>query len=121
MDAFFWISTNAPIFDSSPISHPYRLMNLPSLTSLPSFTLAATHAYSFACIRPRAESVKGGALRGDRESRRQHAPLPDTTARGVASRILMSVQAELFFAYLRSSRTISSDVVRLRPLTCQHA
>ena len=25
--AFFWISTNAPILVSSPISHPYRLMN----------------------------------------------------------------------------------------------
>ena len=31
--AFFWISTNAPIFVSSPISQPYRLMNLASLTS----------------------------------------------------------------------------------------
>src|SRR5580700_9172346 len=25
--AFFWISTNAPIFVLSPISHPYRLIN----------------------------------------------------------------------------------------------
>ena len=36
--AFFWISTNAPILVSSPISHPYRLMNLESFTSRPSFT-----------------------------------------------------------------------------------
>src|ERR1035441_405277 len=40
-DAFFWISTNAPILVSSPISQPYRLMNLESLTSRPSFTLGA--------------------------------------------------------------------------------
>ena len=33
--AFFCISTNAPILVSSPISHPYRLMNFESFTSLP--------------------------------------------------------------------------------------
>src|SRR6266853_96398 len=37
-DAFFWISTNAPIFVSSPISQPYKLMNVESLTSFPSLT-----------------------------------------------------------------------------------
>src|SRR5262249_27378134 len=36
--AFFWISTNAPIFVSSPISHPYRLIKVESLTSFPSLT-----------------------------------------------------------------------------------
>src|SRR6266852_6322324 len=45
--AFFWISTKAPIFVSSPISHPYRLMNFESFTSLPNFTVGATQAYSF--------------------------------------------------------------------------
>ena len=39
--AFFWISTNAPIFVSSPISQPYMLMKRASLTSLPSFTSGA--------------------------------------------------------------------------------
>ena len=38
MVAFFWISTKAPIFVSSPISHPSRLMNFYSLTLVPNFT-----------------------------------------------------------------------------------
>ena len=33
----------------------------------------------------------------------------------------MSVQSECVLAYPRSMRTISSNVVRLRPLTCQSA
>src|SRR5213593_2734620 len=45
--AFFWISTNAPIFVSAPISHPYRLMNFESSTSFPSLTSGAMHRYSF--------------------------------------------------------------------------
>ena len=45
----------------------------------------------------------------------QQAPLPEITAPGVASRILMSVQSEQVLAYRRSRRTISSNVVRLRP------
>src|SRR5215211_5020996 len=45
--AFFWISTNAPIFVPSPTSHPYRLMNFESLTSLPSLTSDAMQQYSF--------------------------------------------------------------------------
>src|ERR1700687_2836409 len=45
--AFFWISTNAPIFVSSPISHPYRLMNLESRTPFPSFTSGAIEQNSF--------------------------------------------------------------------------
>src|ERR1700722_1559191 len=44
--AFFCISTNAPIFVLSPISHPYRLMNLESFTPLPNFTLGAIAQYS---------------------------------------------------------------------------
>ena len=32
----------------------------------------------------------------------------------------MSVQADGFLAYRRSSRTMSSKVVRLRPLTCHN-
>src|SRR5271157_144841 len=43
--AFFCTSTNAPILVSSPISQPYRLINLDSLTSLPSFTSGATQRY----------------------------------------------------------------------------
>src|SRR6266571_449370 len=43
--AFFWISTKAPIFVSSPISQPYRLMNDASLTSRPSLTSGAMHRY----------------------------------------------------------------------------
>ena len=39
--AFFWISTKVPIFVSSPISQPYRLMNFASLTSFPSLTSGA--------------------------------------------------------------------------------
>src|SRR3989441_2689849 len=49
----------------------------------------------------------------------QQAPFPEMTAAGVARRILMSVQSERVLAYRRSSRTISSNVVRLRPDTCQ--
>src|SRR6266480_6746610 len=45
--AFFWISTKAPTFVSSPISQPYRLTNLESLTSLPSFTVDAIQMNSF--------------------------------------------------------------------------
>src|ERR1039458_1144425 len=43
--AFFCTSTNAPILVSSPMSQPYRLMNLDSFTSRPSFTSAATQRY----------------------------------------------------------------------------
>src|ERR1700751_5340530 len=44
--AFFCISTNAPIFVLSPISQPYRLMNLESFTPLPNFTFGAISQYS---------------------------------------------------------------------------
>src|SRR3954463_8741196 len=40
------------------------------------------------------------------------------TALGVASRILISAHNEIERAYRRSRRTISSNVVRLRPVTC---
>ena len=40
------------------------------------------------------------------------------TARGVRIRILMSSQGDHDVAYCRSSRTISSNLTRLRPLTC---
>src|SRR5271157_591494 len=52
--AFFCTSTNAPIFVSSPTSQPYRLMNLDSFTSRPSFTSAATQRYEFpaSLLRP---------------------------------------------------------------------
>src|ERR1039458_5904635 len=36
--AFFWISTNAPIFVSLPISQPYRFIKFESCTFSPSFT-----------------------------------------------------------------------------------
>src|SRR5258708_5237052 len=45
--AFFWISTKAPIFVSSPIVHPYKLMNLDNLTARPSFTSGAIEQNSF--------------------------------------------------------------------------
>src|SRR5712691_7097947 len=48
----------------------------------------------------------------------QQAPFPAMTAAGVWSRILMSVHSERVRAYRRSRRTISSKVVRLRPVTC---
>src|SRR5882724_5133797 len=51
--AFFWISTNAPILVSSPISHPYRLMNWESLTFRPSFTEGAIQANSLTTAPPR--------------------------------------------------------------------
>ena len=41
MEAFFCISTKAPIFVPSPMAHPYRLMKLESLTSFPSLTSGA--------------------------------------------------------------------------------
>src|SRR6266545_7042535 len=56
--AFFWISTNVPIFVSSPISQPYRLMNFASLTSFPSLTSDAIQQYPFTDIPP---STSGGA------------------------------------------------------------
>src|SRR5205814_1437625 len=37
-ETFFWISTNAPTRDSSPMLHPYRLTKQWTLTSLPSLT-----------------------------------------------------------------------------------
>src|SRR5688572_13347824 len=48
--AFFWISTKAPIFVLSPMVHPYRLINFPSLTFSPSRTSAETHTRSSACL-----------------------------------------------------------------------
>src|SRR5271166_4742179 len=53
--AFFWISTNAPIFVPSPISQPYRLMNFDSLTSLPSLTSGAMQQYSAILVCTRAK------------------------------------------------------------------
>src|SRR5271166_3563459 len=53
--AFFWISTNAPIFVPSPISQPYRLMNFDSLTSFPSFTSGAMQQYSAILVCTRAK------------------------------------------------------------------
>src|SRR5258706_9582289 len=49
--AFFWISTKAPIFVSSPISHPYKLMNLESRTPFPNFTSGAIEQNSFTGVR----------------------------------------------------------------------
>src|SRR5271166_1261248 len=45
--AFFWISTNAPIFVFSPIWQPYRLINLESLTPEANFTSGAIEQNSF--------------------------------------------------------------------------
>src|SRR5688572_22522171 len=39
--AFFWISTNVPIFVLSPTEQPYKLMNLASFTFSPNFTSGA--------------------------------------------------------------------------------
>src|SRR5262245_48811306 len=47
-----------------------------------------------------------------------HAPFPPRTAAGVRKRMSRSVHSDRVRAYWRSSRTISSNVVRLRPLTC---
>src|SRR3989339_636186 len=41
MEAFFWISTKAPIFVCSPIRQPYRLTKAWMETSLPSETSGA--------------------------------------------------------------------------------
>src|SRR5271166_5504711 len=60
--AFFWISTNAPIFVPSPISQPYRLMNFDSLTSLPSLTSGAMQQYSAISVCPRAPHHGGRRL-----------------------------------------------------------
>src|SRR5918993_1187918 len=101
------------------MEHPYRLMNLPSLTPAPSVTSESTQLYS--------ETIPSGVIRvsnvrGCLMLRRlatiQQAPLPEKTARGVATRILMSVQSERVRTYLKSRRTMSSNVVRLLPLTC---
>src|SRR6266436_1373056 len=48
--AFFWISTNVPIFVSSPISQPYRLMNFANLTFRPSFTSGAVQTCAFSGV-----------------------------------------------------------------------
>src|SRR5690349_3085973 len=50
----------------------------------------------------------------------QQAPFPAITAPGVASRIFTSFQSEQLRTYRRSRRTISSNVVRLRPSTCHN-
>src|SRR5208283_4300714 len=60
--AFFWISTNAPILVSSPTSHPYRLTNLESLTSLPSLTSEEMQTYSF-INKPMPPAVAATELR----------------------------------------------------------
>src|SRR5215472_17840553 len=73
--AFFWISTKAPIFVFSPISHPYRLMNFESLTPAPSFTLGAITQNSFTGA-PTLLSFESSDLPppacGRREARRGH-------------------------------------------------
>ncbi len=55
-----------------------------------------------------------------RNRRTQYAPSPLITARGVRIRILKSSQGDQDVAYRRSSRTISSNLTRLRPLTCHN-
>src|SRR5438445_13740213 len=61
---FFWISTNAPIFVSSPISQPYRLMNFASLTSFPSLTSGAMQRYSLTATPPSISSTAPSASTG---------------------------------------------------------
>src|SRR5580692_7234470 len=49
----------------------------------------------------------------------QYAPSPEKTARGVCSRIFTSSIGDHRREYCKSRRTISSNVVLLRPWTCQ--
>src|SRR6059036_2095213 len=74
--AFFWISTNVPIFVPSPISQPYRLMNFASLTSFPSLTSGAIQRYSFTADHPPPPALPrpastGTLPRDDRRGRRE--------------------------------------------------
>src|SRR3989441_1428387 len=74
--ASFWISTNVPIFVSSPISQPYRLMNFASLMSLPSLTSGAIQRYSFTGRSPSTSGTTlptstGSLPRDDRRRRRE--------------------------------------------------
>src|SRR5207244_7754973 len=62
--AFFWISTNVPIFVSSPISQPYRLMNFENLTSFPSLTSGAMYTDSFTGRPPRHPALPRPASTG---------------------------------------------------------
>ena len=48
----------------------------------------------------------------------QYAPSPARTAPGVRTRIFMSSHSDHVMAYCKSSRTMSSNVVLLRPVTC---
>src|SRR5436190_6326843 len=63
--AFFWISTNAPILVSSPMEQPYRLMNFPSLTPVPSTTSGVTAECSF--ISARASAGDDRSRRGEQD------------------------------------------------------
>src|SRR5438132_8888794 len=60
----FWISTKAPIFDSSPISQPYRFTKLKILTSRPSLTSGAIDwnfkfVYVLMSVKPRQLQESG--------------------------------------------------------------
>ncbi len=82
--AFFWISTNAPILVSSPISQPYRLMNRASLTSFPSFTSGSDAQQD---TSSESRSTSAGALSGDHGPRRGEQDLdvrPQRVRPGVA-------------------------------------
>src|SRR6267154_106678 len=58
----------------------------------------------------------GTPLRNERDKKLcQYAPSPENTARGVCRRIFRSKSGERILEYCKSSRTISSKVVLLRP------
>ena len=80
--AFFWISTNAPIFVSSPIVAAVQVDERRELDVLPELHVGGD----------------GAILIHGVHGRRQAAPLPEITAAGVASRIFTSVQSERVLA-----------------------
>src|SRR5580692_254990 len=74
------------------------------------------------CIDPFEAGSEGGVT-GCRtvdiyERLLQYAPSPNTTATGVRSRIFRSIHGDQVLAYRKSRRTMSSNLIRLRPFTC---
>src|SRR6266850_362938 len=60
----------------------------------------------------------GEFLKEEKTGDGQQAPFPAMTAFGVCQRIFKSSHGELWRAYRKSRRTMSSNPTRLRPSTC---
>ena len=83
--AFFWISTNAPIWVSSPIAATVQVEEAAEPDVRPQLHIRRDRDVVVECVVHGPVRVTPPAYA---------APLPEITARGVASRILMSIHSE---------------------------